>query len=149
MSTQKNQIINKRLRRSAYSICALFLLLLFYYGYHDKKEIYSKRYTPSFTLTEPFSYESELPETFNVETLFNTYGFIVDAKSALHVKITTNPLNSTCLSNASYETKTDFIRISIYHSEKEHYRIQCNTKRPIIIKDIEKLIEKMKEDIGT
>ena len=148
LSTRKNQIINKLLRRSAYGICALFFLLLFFYGYNDKKELYSKHYISSFTLTEPFSHESELPATFNVEALFHAYGFNVDSKSDLRVKITTNSLKDTCLSNPAYGMQMYFIRISICHSEQEYYRIQYNKNSAIVVKDIEMLIKKMKEDIG-
>ena len=83
-----------------------------------------------------------------MEALFHTYGFNVDAKSNLHVKITTNPLKDICLSNPTYGMQTHFIRISIYHSEQEYYRIQYNTNSAIVEKDIEMLIKKMKEDIG-
>ena len=61
-----------------------------------------------------------------MEALFHTYGFSVDAKSDLHVKITTNALKDICLSNPAYGMQTHFIRISIYHSEQEYYRIQYN-----------------------
>ena len=110
--------------------------------------VQSKRYNPSFILNESIYLEIELNDAHNIHALFEGFGFVVSPQSALHVKLTTNPLQSSCSLSTSHVAKEHFVRISVYKHEEEQYRIQMDSKTPISLDDIERMVKKMKDEIG-
>jgi len=127
-------------------VCALLFLISMLYGCGEL--VQCKRYNPFFILNEPIHLEIELEDADKIHALFEASGFVINPKSSLHIKLTTNPLQSSCAMNASHVAKEHFVRISAYKNEEEQYRIQMNSKTRIGLEDIERMIKKMKSEIG-
>ncbi len=127
------------------SLCTLFLLLFLLKGCGEF--LASKRYNPSFTFNETIALAVECSESENIQGLFKAHGFIVNQNSQTLVKLTSNPPESTCSIHASHIAKEHFVRISVYVGDEEQYRIQLNQKEPIGLRDVEKVLVKMKKEL--
>lgn len=131
------------LRFSTFSL----LFILFFGLYGCGEFIQSKQYVKDFKLTPSIQCSIENIEESTVKRLLNAEGFILDSDAFLHVKISSNPSQSTCSVQASHIAKEHFIRISIYDHHVECYRIQLNQKEKIEEKDIQKVILRMKKEV--
>ena len=110
--------------------------------------VHSKHYTSHFKLSSPIALHADSLEPDSIRTLFEKNGYTIDTQSVLHVSLSTDPIISSCPVGASPALKEHFVRISILLGDVEHYRIQLNQKEPITLKDIEKVIVKMKREVG-
>jgi hypothetical protein len=124
----------------------LFLCCLFLIGCGEV--IHSKLYTQDFKLTSDISLHVEEYDASTVMELFEKNGFNVHSNNTICIKITTDPLLGSCPVGNSHVAKEHFVRISILEGEREHYRIQMNQKEAIALSDIEKVVLKMKKEIG-
>ena len=124
----------------------LFLCCLFLIGCGEV--IHSKLYTHGFKLTSDISLHVEEYDAFAVMALFEKNGFSVHSNNTIRIKITTDPFLSSCPVGKSHVAKEHFVRVSVLEGEREHYRIQLNQKETIALGDIEKVVLKMKKEIG-
>ena len=130
-----------------YQTYFLILTLLFLIGCSDV--ISSKKYQQDFVLNEPFSLHVSDTLTYDsIANTFHAHGFTVNQTlSPLHINVTTNPKEQHCSLSSSHIAKENFVRISIVKNNEEMYRIQCNQKEDFTLHNIEKLIEKLIEDV--
>jgi len=110
--------------------------------------MHAKLYTQGFKLSSEISLHVEECDVSAVTALFAKNGFSIDSKNAIRIKVTTDPLLSSCPVGKSHVAKEHFVRLSVLEGDIEHYRIQMNQKEAIALGDIEKVMLKMKEEIG-
>ncbi len=110
--------------------------------------IHSKCYTQDFKLSSLISLHVEEYDASAAAALFEENGFILGSKNSVRIIITTDPMLSSCPAGKSHIAKEHFIRISVVESGIEHYRIQMNQKEAITLNAIEKVLFKMKNEIG-
>ena len=110
--------------------------------------MHAKLYTQGFKLSSEISLHVEECDASAVIALFAKNGFSIDSKNAIRIKVTTDPLLSSCPVGKSHVAKEHFVRLSVLEGDIEHYRIQMNQKEAIALGDIEKVMLKMKEEIG-
>lgn len=142
----KFSVLYQKQYTNAHSYFLMIPLLLFL-GCGDV--ISSKKYQQDFVFNEPFSlHVSNSPMYDSIANAFRTHGFTVDPTPLpLHVNVTTNPKEQHCSLSGSHIAKENFVRISIMKNNEEMYRIQCNQKENFSLNNIEKLIEKLIEDV--